>query len=87
MAASTHVGRRARDAGRSAASRKLAARAHTERALYTSRAAAACRRDLPEDEQVMLDALMTGKIAALVLDTNFVMYTSGSNVSGAEEFK
>lgn len=38
-------------------------------------------RDVTADEEKMLDALATGRIIALVMDTNFVTYTAGQNVS------
>lgn len=40
-------------------------------------------RDVTADEEKMLDALATGRIIALVMDTNFVTYTAGQNVSRA----
>lgn len=39
-------------------------------------------RDVVEDEVGMLDALLTGKVSAFVLDANFVEYVAGHNVSG-----
>lgn len=38
-------------------------------------------RGLASDEEKMLNALATGRIIALIMDTNFVTYTAGQNVS------